>query len=147
MKIYVNNIPLAKLQKKTLEKFFIKHTKSSVFYSEEGIFTIDRNKLFKLKIGDVPSKKYMIDGFEIYLDHSKILSKEEYYHLPINHYKEDIIEEVYKLNNQTDLQLNIVVKDNFVQDFYFLTKCDIDTIGIKKDIITFLSLLKFKNDM
>ena len=88
-----------------------------------------------------------MDGFEVYIDDSKVFSKDEHYHLPINHYNEEIIEEIYKLNNQTDLQLIIIIKDNFISDFYFLTKCDIDTIGVKKDIITFLSLLKFKNDM
>lgn len=143
----MNNIPISKLQKKYIKNYFIKHTKSSLFYSEEGIFKIVNNKLFKLKICDAPIKKYNFDGFEAYIDDSKVFSKDEHYHLPINHYNEEIIEEVYKLNNQTDLQLIIIVKDNFISDFYFLTKCDIDTIGVKKDIISFLSLLKFKNDM
>ena len=147
MKIYIDNIPLAKLQKKNVEKYFSRKSKQQLIYTEEGIFKIEKNSLFKLKINDKAVEKSCINGMTVYVDKSSYYIKDEYYQLPFRHYIEEITEEIYKLNNTSDLQLVFSIKDDFISDMFFYTKCDIDTIGIKKDIISFLSLLKIKDVM
>ena len=147
MKIYIENISLAKLQKKIVEKYFSRKSKQQLIYTVEGIFKIDKNTLFKLKINDKAVEKYCINGMTVFVDKSNYYINDEYYQLPFNNHIEEITEEIYKLNNSSDLQLVFSIKDNFISDMYFYTKCDIDTIGIKKDIISFLSLLKIKDHM
>ena len=147
MKIYLKNISIPKIQKQHVDKYFIKNYKKNYIYTEEGIFNIDNNNLFKMKIKDRPLEKSVLAGFDIYIDKSIMTKNEEYYHLPIHNYPEELTEEIYKLNAQSSLQMNIEMKENFIHNLYFVSKCSIDTIGVKKDIITFLSLLKIKNDM
>ena len=147
MKIYIKDLPINHNQQKALLPYYINKKHSSMIYSEEGIFKIEKDKLYKMKINDIPIRTYNIDNIVLYMDDSKINIDEEWYQIPYNHYNDDIIEEIYKLKPTSTLQMSIIKKNSFIQDIYFVTKYDINTIGLKDDIFSFLSLLKFNSNM
>ena len=147
MKIYSQDLDVKAIPHKTLIPYYISTKNKSLIYSEEGIFKIAKDKIYKMKVVDVPVKKYVMDNIVLYCDDSTIVVDDEWFQIPYSHYKNDIVEETYKLNSDSSMQMIFVKKDGFVQDIYFETKCDINTIGVKDDIISFLSLLKFNHTM
>jgi hypothetical protein len=72
MKIYVENYSIdllrSKLNKYQITKTFVKRQ----FYSEEGIFVVDANNIYKLEITDVPIIREEVDGFVLLKDTSSI---------------------------------------------------------------------------
>ena len=71
MKIYIENYSIDLLRSK-LNKFHVTKTFTKrQFYSEEGIFVVDANTVYKLEITDIPIIKEEVDGFVLLKDCSK----------------------------------------------------------------------------
>lgn len=112
------------------------------FYSDEGIFSINNNKIFKLFF-DSSKKSDKLDKYNVFIQDCYIKDKKEYFYIPINNiYKKHKFIN-YKLNDKSPLTLKIIISDNEVDNFYFEISDNSITESIKEDILTFLSILKF----
>ena len=123
------------------------------FYSDNGIYEMKNNNLFKLQICDKDdlqnnsSNKVenYIDEYPLYIDHTTIKTmREESYCLPVNHIKKIIQKNVYSLakNSMVRFVVEIDVETDTIKDHYFITRDDPNIEWIKEDINTFLSLIK-----
>ena len=52
---------------------------------------------------------------------------------------------MYELRKKAELKLIVEIESGEIKDIYFTTRGNLQTIGIKDDIFSFLSLLKFNN--
>jgi len=166
-KIYIKEYDLSNINKKILDKIdiYFKYKKEvTELISNEGIFSINNNKIYKKNITDIPieiNTDFIID--KSYFEQTEIISQIPFEHLLIKKHifyyslthatnlrKRDdqkkgkpcsdnlnfIIEGVYTPNNVVDLNDKYL---NFViTDFYFLANVNID---LKKEINVFLSIL------
>lgn len=147
MKIYVYNHHINKINEDNIKQYLTKTTEKNVFYSNEGIFKITNNKLYKIQVKDVKIKNHYINNIKCYIDNSEHKLGEEYYQIPYTHVRETITEEIYKLKENSDIKLILEKLKGFINNIYFETKLNINTIGIKEEILSFLSVLKFGNRM
>jgi hypothetical protein len=112
MKIYIEDYSIDLLRSK-LNKFCVTKTFTKrQFYSEEGIFTIDANNVYKLNIIDKPIIKEDIDGFTLLKETSSI-NKVIVHQLPF-----DATEIIF---NCTQYNGSLVVEkvNDRTTDFYF----------------------------
>jgi len=126
---------------------------SIYFYSDQGIYQMKSNGLFKMQIYDNVENsnensnkiENYIDEYPLYIDHSSVrTSREETFCLPVNHMKKVIQKNVYALakNSMVKFVVEIDVENNTIKDHYFTTKDDPNIEWVKEDINTFLSLIK-----
>jgi len=147
MRIFIENMLPQYIALNKLDKYFSSQEKKTYIYTESGIYKIMHNRLMKITIVDKPIKKTQIDDTNIIIDNSYEKIDEEYYQLPFHHYPENITINTYELREKAALKLITEVEDGEIKNIYFFTKGELYTIGIKDDIFSFLSLLKFNNSM
>ena len=85
MKFYVTNYKIGDLfgRINEFEKYY-KYTKEIIYiYADEGIFTVDDGKLYRLNISDNDECK-KIGDLDFIID-SSLIEKEQVYQLPYNH--------------------------------------------------------------
>jgi hypothetical protein len=161
-KIYIKEYNISKITDKILEKIdvhfnCIKNTKELV--SNQGLYSIKNNKIFKKNIIDIPLNYIFFENkTELIIDKSYFEFTEIISHIPINHilientifyysiqktncgtYRgvQFVIEGFYDtINDNNNKYLNYIITD-----FYFLANGEIDDFFIKKEINVFLSLL------
>lgn len=126
----------------SIEKFKNKELTITNLYSEEGLFRIQNDKLFKINIIDNDFNKYSINDIDFLLDKSDIHLKLFNYKIPFNFESKKMVQIIYSLNNNSKIQLVIEHVNQKLHDVYFTTNYDIANYSIKEDICTFLSLLK-----
>lgn len=126
----------------SIEKFKNKELTITNLYSEEGLFRIQNDKLFKINIIDNDFTKYSINDIDFLLDKSDIHLKLFNYKIPFNFESKKMVQIIYSLNKNSKIQLVIEHINQKIHDVYFSTNYDIDNYSIKEDICTFLSLLK-----
>ena len=148
MRIYIDGLDIKHINRDNLSTCQVTQEKETRIYSTSGIFRINKGKLVMIHIVDDPVKKMRLDGISLYLDNSKeIIDDEEQYQIPVDHIKEDINVMRYSLRNKSPIKLIIVMVDGTIRDVYFKADSSINTIGIKDDIFSFLSLLKFTHSI
>jgi len=143
MKLYLDKKQINKKQLDCIREYLCNTRKYQIIYTDDGLFKISNNKLIKLKILDKPVKNIMINNTEVIIDESKIVNDCEYYQLPIKHFIETVTQYTYELNRNAGLKLIVEYNDDQFNDFYFELREKLETIGIKNDFHTFLSLLNF----
>ena len=151
MKIYIENYNIEKLSKKlkTLHEYFINKTNILEVYTDEGIFSIDQNNIYKHEYFDKPVKniKKYIDDFSVIVDTTNF-KKSIVNQLPSDNLIIKIETRMYQISSKSSLRLII----NFIQnkqseyklyDWYFDVSDDIDINNLlfKEDINVFLSSL------
>jgi hypothetical protein len=147
MKIYVDNLIVQHVTISNIDKFFSSQDKEIKIYSETGIFKIVGNKTMKLSYVDKPIENDALDKITLTVDNSYEKLDDEYFQIPFHHYTEDKTIRTYELRKNAELKLIVELIDGGVIDIYFTTKGNLHTIGIKDDIFSFLSMLKFNNSI
>jgi len=101
MKLYVDNninknIPFDLLEK----KYKLSKRISNEFYSDNGMFTYEKDQLYKITVHDKPIKKIKTKHFTLMVDESQV-SKTPCFHMSINHINIVIYKYIYHLANVT----------------------------------------------
>jgi hypothetical protein len=147
MKVFVNNFSVDKLvnQVQSLDKYF-KGTKThTVVYSDDGMYVLQNNKIYKSVIVDVETTKCMTLGdFELIGDETT-MTLEETHQIPPNHIMLQSTLFYYSQSPKANVQLVIEGDSKNTSftptDFYFEVSGDIDNYLIKEELNIFLSQL------
>jgi hypothetical protein len=149
MKIYIKNYSCNKIfeKRQLLHEFLIEKKEIIEIFSNEGLFYIDENNVYKVTYLDKPVFKIdnFIEQIDIIIDPT-IIETEINSSIPANHYS--IKTEVYKyqLNNTSKIKFVIIISqdDNMIVDYYFVVPddTDINSKFFKEDINVFLFHLK-----
>ena len=137
-------MPLDNIDINKHHTFNTKTVYSNLIYSDEGIFYIVSDKIYKLNINDVliedsifsdvDDKKYKVN-----IDKCTISKARKYSQIP---YKHIIVQEelIYiKINPHSLVSLVIQKTNGIFTDWFIETKEDIDNYSTKQDISTLLS--------
>lgn len=143
MKIYIENLDVNTINPDVLYPYKCHEERKQTIYCESGIFKVSSNKLLKLKTIDMPLCRIKLNNVNIIIDKSEYKIVDEHYQIPLHHVYHDYTHTIYSIENKSRLKLVIVTDNNLVKDVYFETDIDIRSIGIKDDIFSFLSLIKF----
>ena len=146
MKLYMLEYDMKKLFKKikTLSKKYPPNKRDNEkIYSEQGIYQVTLNDLFKLNIENEMSKRFEENGRQWILDKS-ILVREKVFQLPVEHKNIKVIQLVFSLESNS--KVNFIIdflendeKENNIIDYYFdILDSDIPW----QEINVFLSILK-----
>jgi len=142
MKLYLTRN--LKIDEILILKYKFKVSKLNLYYTDDGIIEVVRDKLKKYIINDEPTERIKYNNNNFIIDNSYFTKEDHYqisnYNIFIN---KSIIE--YKLRQRSIISFVIEKQDNEILDYYFKINTkdkNIDAID-KKDIDTFLSLLNF----
>jgi hypothetical protein len=156
MRIYIKQYNLNTLQKKIkqFDKYIQKTSDFIEIYSEEGIYHIDANNIYKLAIIDKPIQQYTnyYNDLSLIVDYS-FSNKIKDSQVPANGI--DICVKNIKYSLQTDSKISMILQvDNLtnrdesnVIDLYFeinnkeCEEIDLNNYFIKNELNVFLSLL------
>jgi hypothetical protein len=163
-KIYIKDFDIASLRKKLskLDEYFRKQETSVELVSPEGLFTIENNKLYKLKPVDKEIVEREFEGFTLLFDNSYFEKEFIFSHVPYEHINLDVVKFYYGQENLGKKSfLTLVVEGLYVNEnligktdradkyfgflptnFYFLANESFDNILVKKELNVFLSILK-----
>ena len=144
MKVYTETIKKTHSNLERLEKYFYKTQAETIIYSDEGVYQVINDDIKKVNINDcgVEVKKNYIDGINLYVDSSYRKTTSVNQQIPFEHTVIKVKKMHYRLQENAVITFCIELVNNNIHDYYFLTKENIDSCIIKKDIVTFLSLLK-----
>jgi hypothetical protein len=153
MKIYINNLNLNILKdiQELLAKQFISSENYIQLYTNEDIYYIEKNKIYRLEPVDKDIKIYekYFNNFTLIVDLSYFKQHDTLSIYGNNHLAINIKKEFYKLNKNSKIELiiencyNLSNGEYNPTDIYFQLNqdTDINELFIKQDIIEFLSLL------
>jgi hypothetical protein len=164
-KIYIKEFDTASLRKKLvkLDEYFRNQETSVELVSPEGLFTIENNKLYKLKPVDKEIVERKFEGFTLLFDNSYFEKEVIFSQVPYDHINLDVVKFYYGQENLGKKSfLRLVVeglyenedkfkigesrKDKYSDflptNFYFLANESFDNILVKKELNVFLSMLK-----
>ena len=158
MRIYANanssNYAFSNTIKPKLAAYFLEVRHINNLWTQDGLFQIDNDKLFRVEIKDVPVVKTLFGAYPITIDASEFLRvSEEWYQVPPETYPDLIIQKVYKITKDTITasaaasskvewifeydSSGEVLRDNY---FYLPPNEDIHASENKADIMKFLNL-------
>lgn len=148
MKLYIENYNILKISKKLkqLNGLFINNSYKKEIYSDEGIFTIDKNNLNKITYvdGEISKIPNYIDNVNIIIDKSEE-TREIVNQLPFENFILNLETRNYALNPQSKIKLVIdfIITDttnpepyNFYIDIPNII--DINSPLFKEDLNVFL---------
>ena len=143
-RIYIDKINDNHVILERLHKYYYKETKHTLFFSESGIFSLNKDGLYKHNIidGNIIKRNNYYNDYSLWTDTTKIVKNNEIQQLPYNYVIKKIKELHFRLHENATITFCIQLSDNKITEYFFLTNEDIDNFSIKKDIVTFLSLLK-----
>jgi hypothetical protein len=148
MKLYIEKYDILKLSKKLkqLSGLFINNSYKKEIYSDEGIFTIDKNNLYKITYldGEILKIPNYIDNVNIIIDKSEE-TREIVNQLPFENFILNLETRNYVLNPQSKIKLVIdfIITDNMNPEPYnfYIDIPDIIDINsplFKEDLNVFL---------
>ena len=142
-KIHINKLNTNHSILERLHKYYYKENKYTLFFSENGIFSLEKKALYKWEFvdGDIIKRDNYFKHYNLCVDTTKISKKQYNHQLPYEYYTKKIKELHFRLHENATMTFCIELSNNEITDYYFLTNEDIDNFSIKKDIITFLSIL------
>ena len=139
MKLYIPK--LGYFNKNNIIDLLKKTEKRTLIYSKQGILQLINNKMFELKIKDSPVEKAKIKEIDCLIDRSKIEKGDIIYQIPIEHTLVKINKSFYKLNDKSLIDFVIEEVNHKIKDFYFIIRGELETLDLKEDIYTFLSII------
>jgi hypothetical protein len=138
MKIYIEGI-LPRFDK--IEHFYKKTETTKMIYSNEGIFSVELNNIFKMIPVDKPIKKITNykKGVTILIDESYFEKQLVYSQIPFDHIFLEQSFKYYCLGNIDGVIFDIylVIEENNPVNFYFLTNEQLN----KDNFIKLLNLI------
>ena len=148
MKLYIENYNILKISKKLkqLNGLFINNSYKKEIYSDEGIFTIDKNNLNKITYvdGEISKIPNYIDNVNIIIDKSEE-TREIVNQLPFENFILNLETRNYALNPQSKIKLVIdfIITDNMNPEPYNFyidipNIIDINSPVFKEDLNVFL---------
>jgi hypothetical protein len=160
MRIYANanssNYAFSDSIKQKLAAYFVEVRHINNLWTQDGLFQIENNKLFRVEIKDVPIVKTLLGAYPVTIDASDFVKvDEEWYQVPPETHPELIIQKVYKASagssstastSSTPSKLEWifeydssgeVLRDNY---FYLPPNEDIHASENKADLMKFLNL-------
>lgn len=146
MKIYIQNVELTHINDllNSNNLYIIKSHKNDI-YSNEGIFTINKNNIYKLDIiqNDAITIHDYLDKYTILIDHSSITPFKNYeFHIPTPNFSHNYTEYLIQTNKDSPITLVILVDSHKIHDWYFKTNESIDNPFIKDSINKLISYIK-----
>lgn len=142
MNIHISNIDIEKIDPRLFLKYYYKQINITHLFSTFGVFEIRNGELWKLSLEDDPIVSINVGKYELLIDTGKWLKTENYYQVPIDHLHIKTTQSIYHLNNKSRVKLIIEEENSKITNMFFKTDSIIDFEEIKKDVITFLSMLK-----
>ena len=154
MKIYLPIFKLNEIEPSRIKDFLVKTENKQLLWSDEGIFELRNNVLYKKMISDinhdvndVVNHINKIDNLAAVFDESTF-EETEWFQIPPTYYNQKLIIQYYQINNSL-LELIIEYETSLskqnVRDFYFLLKNKSDLENSKEDMNTFLLRLNLCN--
>lgn len=153
MRIYANanssNYAFSDSIKQKLAAYFVEVRHINNLWTQNGLFQIENNKLFRVEIKDVPIVKTLLGAYPVTIDASEFLKvDEEWYQVPPETHPELIVQKVYKASASTSTSMKLewvfeydssgeVLRDNY---FYLPPNEDIHASENKADLMKFLNL-------
>lgn len=126
----------------SIQEHLVSEKESHLIYSNEGLFEIKGDKIYKKKIVDENTEKNKIDNHEIILDKSRIKNTYTVSQIPYNHIFKKMLIKTYSLRDKSRIKLIIEMNEDKIEDIYLSTQELLLTHSLKEDILTFLSVLK-----
>ena len=142
-RIYTASTSLDTIDTSIIENYKCKSKKDTVFYSDEGIFSMYKGELLKHTIKDEKVIPYQYDNIKVVVDKSSTHKKRSFFQLPLGYVVQRTEINDYKLCNNSEVKLVITLENNAIIDIYFQTKQDYTHPEVENTITTFLSLLNF----
>lgn len=139
MKLYIPK--LGYFNKNNIVDLLTKTEKQRLIYSKRGIFQLINNKLFEIEIEDFPVEKEKIKEISCLIDRSKFKKTQIAYQIPLEHHLVEIDKSFYKLNDKSLIEFVIEEVNHKIKDFYFIVRGELETLDLKEDIYTFLSII------
>ena len=156
MRIYIlSNAAVKKNILAKLEPYLHNSRYINYIWSVNGLLQIENDKIYKIKIKDVISKKTLLGAYPVTIDESEFIREEECYQIAPRSHKEYMTIKTYKLaTNATpnanlltassDLEWIFEYKDDELHDNYFSLANgefeDIHSPKVKADLLKFLNL-------
>ena len=129
-----------KLHTLTIQSYYLKSFQKMQFESDECIYEILNDKVYKMKMLETINDYEVDDKLNFHLKNENV-EKTETFYIPTNLQYKKITVDKYKLHQNS--LLTLFIENN--KSFYFQTNEKDITHSIKEDMITFLSLLKLYN--
>ena len=148
MRLYLENYNIKNLSKKTelIQNLFLNNSYKKEIYSDEGIFTVDNNSLYKITYldGEISRVSNYLDNLHIITDKSEE-KREIVNQLPFENFIFNLETRTYVLNPQSKIKLVIdfIITDDInlkPYNFYFdiPSIIDINSALFKEDLNVFL---------
>jgi hypothetical protein len=142
MRIYI--LSNANLKKNILGKLepYLQNTRFiSYIWSLSGLLQVEDNKIYRMRIKDVLSRKTLLGAYPATIDESEFIREEECFQIAPRAYKEYMTLKSYRLP-ASDFEWILEYKDDELHDNYFSLSNtqDIHSPKIKAEILQFLSL-------
>ena len=116
--------------KNKLEPYFYETRYSNRLWTPEGLFQIENNKIFRVRIKDVPVTKTMIGAFPVTIDASEFVQEqEETYQVPPQSQPEYLIQKVYRLSSHTEWVFVYDSSGEMLIDNYFYSAAGTGAAG------------------
>jgi len=109
-------------------------------YSDDGMFLLQNNQLYKLIPDDVPCDTITFNNTDFIVDCSTYTFRKDIYNVPWAHIIQTIEKIEYKYSNSSLVSLIIEKNNGKITDVYFETMEKNLNIQLKNDIIKYLSL-------
>ena len=143
-KVHINKLHTNHNILEKLHKYHYKEKKYTYLYSENGIFCMENDQIYKLNIvdGEIEKKNKYYEDFDLWVDSTKTVKEKSIQQLPFDYYVSKVKEQHFRLHENATMTFCIELSNNKINNYYFLTDENIENYSIKKDIVTFLSVLK-----
>jgi hypothetical protein len=147
MRIYIlSNANVKKNILAKLEPYLHNIRQISYIWSMNGLLQVENDKIYKIKIKDVISKKTLLGAYPVTIDESEFIREEECFQIAPRSYKEYTTLKSYRMES-TPKEINNIewifeYKDDELHDNYFnlANGEDINSPKIKADLLQFLNL-------
>ena len=143
MRLYIlSNSTIKKNILAKLDTYFHNERYISYIWSVSGLLQVENNKIYRMKIKDIQSKKTLLGAYPVTIDESDIIREEECFQVAPRSYKEYTTLKAYRLQQDSLLEWILEYKDDELHDNYFTLPNgeDIHSPKIKAELLQFLNL-------
>ena len=144
MRIFIlSNVNVMKNLIPKLEPYLHSTRHISFIWSFNGLFQVENERIYRMKIKDVMTKKTLLGAYPATIDESEFIREEECYQIAPRSIKEYTTLKTYRLPVQeSKVEFILEYKDDVLHDNYFSVPnaTDIHSPKIKAELLEFLNL-------